>query len=74
MYASDIERLFKVMWEKFARGEKPDHIAEMTAEVAKKNIKIAQVEKMTEIGNFELMEINNKESSAAVTATTQINV
>jgi hypothetical protein len=39
-----------------------------------RKLKIAQVEKMTEIGNFELMEINNKESSAAVTATTQINV
>jgi len=30
-YAHDIEKLFKLMWQRFARGEKPDHITELTA-------------------------------------------
>ena len=32
-YAKDIERLFKLMWERFSRGEKPDHITELTCDV-----------------------------------------
>ena len=66
MYATDIEKLYKLMWEKFSRGEKPEHIAELSMIVTKdtnKNIKITEMEKMTlENGtNYE----NNKESNTA---------
>jgi protein O-GlcNAc transferase len=65
-YAADIEKLFIAMWDKFARGEKPDHITELLAEETKKNIKITQVEKMLDHGNF----LSNKEFTTATTITT----
>ena len=65
-YAADIENLFISMWDKFARGEKPDHITELMAEETKKNIKITQVEKMIDHGNF----LSNKEFTTATTITT----
>lgn len=65
-YAADIESLFISMWDKFARGEKPDHITELMAEETKKNIKITHVEKMIDHGNF----LSNKEFTTATTITT----
>ena len=46
-YATDLERLFKRMWDKFARGDKPGHITELESEETKKDIKITEIEKMT---------------------------
>ena len=31
-YAHSIENLFKLMWDRHAMGEKPDHITELTAD------------------------------------------
>ena len=64
-YATDLERLFEVMWQKYARGEKPDHITELQSEETKKNIKITLEDKMTDNGTC----VNKKEfRSAALTA------
>ena len=63
-YANDIERLFGFMWEKFARGEKPDHICELMSEEIKKSIKITQMSKMVDNENF-----LNKEFSTSTTIT-----
>jgi len=64
-YAHDLEKLFDVMWEKFARGEKPSHITELQSEETKKNIKVSLMKKMLDKGNF----LNNKEFSTAATIT-----
>ena len=64
-YATDLERLFEVMWEKFARGEKAEHVTELQSEDTKKNIKITLQEKMVDNGAF----LNNKEFTAAATIT-----
>lgn len=29
LYAKDMERLYRAMWDKFNRGEKPDHITSL---------------------------------------------
>lgn len=29
IYANDLERLFRLLWEKHERGEKPDHVTEL---------------------------------------------
>ena len=64
-YATDLERLFEAMWQKHAKGEKPDHITELQSEETKKNIKITLQDKMTDNGTY----LNNKEfSSATITA------
>ena len=64
-YATDLERLFEVMWQRYARGEKPDHITELQSEETKKNIKITLEDKMTDNGTC----VNKKEfRSAALTA------
>merc|ERR1712142_1274364 len=34
-YATDLERLFNLMWQRFARGEKPDHVTDLTADAMK---------------------------------------
>merc|ERR1712001_418045 len=60
-YATDLERLFEVMWQKFAKGEKPDHISELQSDETKKNIKITLQDKMTDNGTY----LNNKEFSSA---------
>merc|ERR1712045_1110612 len=64
-YATDLERLFEVMWQKFAKGEKPDHISELQSDETKKNIKITLQDKMTDNGIY----LNNKEFSSAATIT-----
>lgn len=64
-YATDLERLFEVMWQKFAKGEKPDHISELQSDETKKNIKITLQDKMTDNGTY----LNNKEFSSAATIT-----
>ena len=53
------------MWQKYAKGEKPDHITELQSEETKKNIKITLQDKMTDNGTY----LNNKEfSTATITA------
>ena len=64
-YATDLERLFEVMWEKFSRGEKPDHVTELQSEETKKNIKITLQEKMIDNSVF----VNNKEFRTTATVT-----
>ena len=64
-YATDLERLFEVMWEKFSRGEKPDHVTELQSEETKKNIKITLQEKMVDNGVF----VNSKEFRTTATVT-----
>jgi protein O-GlcNAc transferase len=68
-YTEDIEKLFKIMWEKFARGDKPGHITELTSEETKKNIMIAEIEKMTTVTNGTNNYQNNKESNRTETVT-----
>jgi len=29
-YAQDLEKVFRLMWEKYARGERPDHLTSLT--------------------------------------------
>jgi protein O-GlcNAc transferase len=68
VYATDLERLFNVMWEKYARGEKADHITELQSEETKQNIKITLQDKMgimQDKGAF----LNNKEYSTTATIT-----
>ena len=62
-YAGDLERLFKLMWDKFARGDKPGHITELASEETKRDIKITEIEKMTIETNGTNNYQKNKESS-----------
>jgi protein O-GlcNAc transferase len=64
-YAADLERLFEVMWEKFARGEEASHITELQSEETKKSIKITLQDKMVDNGIF----LSNKQFSTAATIT-----
>jgi protein O-GlcNAc transferase len=64
-YATNLESLFEVMWEKFARGEKANHVTELQAEETKKSIKITLQEKMVDNGNF----LSNKQFNTAATIT-----
>jgi protein O-GlcNAc transferase len=64
-YASDLERLFEVMWDRHARGEKLDHISELQSEDTKRNIKITLHDKMIANGTV----LSNKEFRQAATIT-----
>ena len=64
-YASHLERLFEVMWDRHARGEKLDHISELQSEETKRNIKITLHDKMVANGTI----LSNKEFRQAATIT-----
>ena len=64
-YATDLESLFEVMWEKFSRGEKASHVTELQSEETKKSIKITLQEKLVDRGLF----LSNKQFSTAATIT-----
>ena len=69
-YARDLERLFKLMWDKFARGDKPGHITELASEETKRDIKITEIEKMT----IETNGTNNYQKNKEPTRTERVAV
>jgi hypothetical protein len=64
-YATGLERLFEVMWDKFSKGEKASHVTELQDEDTKKSIKITMQQKMIDNDGF----LSNKEFTTAATIT-----
>ena len=46
-YCTAIEKLFKSMWERHNRGEKPDHLTELTSPEVRRDIEISKMAKLT---------------------------